>query len=569
MNYSRCAFVVVLRARCPRIIVKKMYPEIPSRQWVYSTTLCIDAAVLPSSKRRMDCQHKEGALLSLQTDLWRRLDSELPYPVYGYMLPKTAHMVIPNYVVLKTLAHMNAKELSKFSLAIESYIGMLRHLNSFVLAMHGYITTLVDRCKPLLVSISPPSLSSLFAKSPIYLDLASILPEDAAQKFIIWYREMMSFLLELSIWVKELANAQSSLSPIIHLVTGYSCLKDMCRKQEIACQIVRFMADTESIETWIEQVERHRQSEKFGEDSVAPNWHDQQLLVRNCLHAISSIASVELVKGSNRIERIDINADVSALFCSRQWSGSSEARFKLIIQELTENRQLFSSYKAFLCELSFLDDLKRPKLRAISSAVPNLSTDGQTVLDRIWTVCSFAYTIETSLKNRDHFNSRFYGLLENMYSFDLDAILANWIGVDEMLSLYFKFKERVAKTQEYSILLDQIICTVDSLSSVGDEYLRLNPDVANNDIRSNIAVPLFSSNNKNTEMSSIKHCLMNMHELLAKYLDLTGLRYTDVLKHDHLHFYVLHLLQMPKSSAVALSNDEISDKILRNIDSIS
>lgn len=111
-------------------------------------------------------------------------------------------------------------------------------------------------------------------------------------------------------------------------------------------------------------------------------------------------------------------------------------------------------------------------------------------------MCSFAYTIETSLKNRDHFNSRFYGLLENMYSFDLDAILANWIGVDEMLSLYFKFKERVAKTQEYSILLDQIICTVDSLSSVGDEYLRLNPDVANNDIRSNIAVPLFSSNNK-------------------------------------------------------------------------
>ncbi|EFO65275.1 Hypothetical protein GLP15_99 [Giardia lamblia P15] len=545
-----------------------MYPETPSRQWVYSTALCIDAAVLPSRKRCIDCQPENGALLSSQTNLWRKLNSELPYPIYGYMLPRTTHMVIPNYLVVRTLTHMNAKELSKFSLAVESYIGMLRHLNSFVLAIHGYITMLVDRCKPLLASISPPSLSSLFARSPFYSDLMSILPEDAAQKFTIWYREMMSFLLELSIWVKELGNAQSSFSPIIHLVTNYSCLKDICRKQEIACQIIKFMADTEPIEIWIEQVEKCRQSEKFGEDSAISNWHDQQILIRKCLHTISSIVSIGFVEGSNRVERIDINTDISALFCSHRWSESSEARFKLILQELAESKQFFSNYKAFLYELSFLDDLKRPKARVISSAVPNLSTDGQAVLDRIWTVCSFAYTVETSLKNRDHFNSRFYGLLEGVYNFNLDAILENWIKVEEMLPLYLRFKMRIAKIQEYNILLDQIVCIVDSLSSVRDKYLRLNSGVANNTIRSNIAASLSSSNDRR-DISGIKHCLMNMHKLLAKYLDLTGLKHTNVLKHDHLHFYVLDLLQMPKSSALSLSNDEIVNQIISNINSIS
>lgn len=546
---------------------QKMNPNTLSRLWVHPNALSIDAIVLPSRARPEEYKPEDSALLNLQPDLWRPLNADLPHPIYRYILPKAAQMVVPTCIALETLTHMNTEELSKFSASISSYIDMLKHLNAFILATHGYITLLVDKCKPLLVSILPPSLSDLLSKSSINSDLSTVSASDIAHKFTLWYREVMSFLLNLSIWIKELANVQSILSPVIRSVASYSCLRDICRKQETVHRIIKFIRDTESVEVWIEQMEASRLLEKRSENNAVLNWHEQQRLIRRCLQEMDPVISVSFVDGSDRVEHIAISADASTLFCSSQWSEALDARFKQLIRELMENKKLLSDYKVVLYNLSFLDDLSRPKARVVSSAIPNLSADGQTVLEKIWVVCSFAYMVETSLRNRDHFNSHFYGVLEGIYSFNLNNILANWVKEDEMLSLYFKFKMRVAQIRDYVIILDQIVYILDSLASIRDDYLQLDYGMPNGAAHPTTTSLPSSSTKKN--IGKIKQYLARMHELVLKYLDLTGLKYTDILKQEQMRFYVLCLLQMPKSCALALSDDDISNHILTNISAIS
>lgn len=542
--------------------------------WSYLTALCIDAALMPTKKKLDGYMHDDSTLSSPQTDTWIPLNSDLPYPVYAYVLSGITKMVVPNCIVLQMLSQISKEELGKFSTSIESYIDMLKYLNAFVLATHNYITMLYNKCTPLLLSVSPPTIFNLVSKSLVCSDLSVVVPSDMTYKFTIWYKEMMTFFLELSIWIKELTNAQSSFSPIIHSVTNYSCLKDVCKKQTIAYQLIQFIVDTEPIELWIKQIENFRESERAIRNSTGLNWHDQQKLIRRCVTELKSIVSIDFVEGSDKIDAIRINTDVSALFCSPQWSQDSDIRFKDIIRWLMENRQFFSNYKASLYDLSFLDELNRPETQSNSSAVPYLSADGQEMLEKIWGVYQMSYAIEKSLRNKDHFNACFYGVLEGLYAFDLNDILQNWIAADDVLSIYFTFKRRLENIQSYNAILNEIVYTVDSLASVRDKYICLNYDNGTErdtscDSTSSSSSSSSSSSKDKKNVIQIRCCLEDMHKLLIKYLDFTGLEYTDALRHKYLQSCMLILLQMPKSSALALSDSDIVDNILRNINTFT
>lgn len=543
-----------------------MLPRALGSQWIYPTALCIDDALIPCQEKMDEYMQDDITISSLQTNMWILLNTDLPHPIYGYILAEAAHKVVPNCIALQMLTHMSKEELSRFSTSIETYVSMLKYLNDFVIGTHTYTTVLFDKCTPLLHSVSPPSISNLVTKSLVCPDLSSVSPDNVSSKFALWYKEMISFLVELNIWVRELANVQSSFSPIIHSITNYSCLRDVCKQQKIAYQIVQFIANTEPIELWIEHVENFKKLEKDNEDSSFLNWYDQYQLIRRCLSEMESILSVSFVEGSNRIDSVCINADTSALLCTPQWSRDSDAFFKSIILFLVENKQFLTDYKAALYNLAYLDDLKRPVTKTISSAIPFLSADGRSMLDKIWSAYHFSDVVEMSLRNREHFNSYFYGVLEGLYTFDLQAILQNWIVVSDILPIYYKLKKRVEKIQSYSTILTQIIHIVDSLAAIKDEYIHINYDEENGNVYNCMSTPPTATLKNSKNAHQTKHCLKVMHTLLLKYLDITGLEYVDAIKHKYLQSYMLILLHMPKSSALVLSNEDIDRHILKNID---